>query len=480
MSKVLSNETIRERMVEWRNLKKLHKADRQRIVILEYQLKEVRSENKELRSLVGEVLEQNQKLSIRVEELQIKVFGKKKNKDDNNDDTPPKKLLRLRSTDSYKRPIPKKEDITKTKYYKLSKCSCGQKLQRKRIKEYYEEDIVLPRKKVTHHKVEQGYCNCCRGWQSAKSLPSAKVILGSTIQNYTCYSNTVLRLTYSQIQEHLNEVFQLFISEGEITKILERKAISHKEDYTKLKAKIQGESVIHMDETTTKIRDGDGYTAYTWLMQGKESDEVLFDIGKTRGGGNATHLLGDSLAVGVTDDYGVYKNIFSNHQLCWAHLHRKLRDLATSSVLDEKIHSHCREIYEKESEIYSEVRRLSNRDDLSDKQRTFWITKLSKELEILAEPHKLDPHKLQTYKQTLSRNIYKYLTCIRLPNVPCDNNQAERSLRHVVLKRKISFGHISKKGAETTSILMSIFMTIKNRIKGTNQGFFETYANFAV
>ena len=103
-------------------------------------------------------------------------------------------------------------------------------------------------------------------------------------------------------------------------------------------------------------------------------------------------------------------------------------------------------------------------------------------------PSEHDPKKLRTYKETLKSNIPKYLTCIRYPGVSPDNNQAERSLRHVVIKRKTSFGHTSKRGALTMSVLMSICMTIKNRMKdtdrsmgsGQDQSFFEAYVGFEV
>jgi transposase len=177
---------------------------------------------------------------------------------------------------------------------------------------------------------------------------------------------------------------------------------------------------------------------------------------------------------------GVYKNLFNEHQLCWAHLHRKLRDLATSNVLAPATLRHCQAVYATESAIYANIRQLADRDDLEIKERAQLVESFTTELTELATPHELDPHKLVTYKQTLAKNIPHYLTCIRLPNVPCDNNQAERSLRHVVLKRKTSFGCISQKGARTMSILMSVCLTVRNRIRETGEGFFVGYARFSV
>ena len=45
------------------------------------------------------------------------------------------------------------------------------------------------------------------------------------------------------------------------------------------------------------------------------------------------------------------------------------------------------------------------------------------------------------------------------PDVPSDNNPAERSLRHVVISRKISGGTRSERGTERKMTLASIFGT---------------------
>ena len=52
---------------------------------------------------------------------------------------------------------------------------------------------------------------------------------------------------------------------------------------------------------------------------------------------------------------------------------------------------------------------------------------------------------------------------VKSPEVPADNNFAERSLRPTVIARKISFGSHSEKGLETREILMTIMHTAKCR-----------------
>lgn len=471
---------INKRMVELRNLRKLYEDQRIQNIKLRAENKELKLSVQDLTKTVAELMDRLAKLELRNEELLVMTFGKKREQKDYTGPTDPPSPPKLRTSDSYARTVPLLEDVTKTEYHTLASCPCGRDFKKTREKEYFVEDIVLPQKQVTRHLVTQGYCSLCRSWVSATKLPTTKVSLGDTLQTYVCYSATILRLSYAQTIDHLREVFHLHISQGEIAYILHKRAQYHEADYEALKTKVRQAPVIHLDETSDRVRDGDGYSAYTWLMQGKQTSEVVLAMGQTRGGGNAIELVGDSEAVGVTDDYGVYKNLFQEHQLCWAHLHRKLRDLATSSVLETDVLTHCQDVYRTESAIYASIRQLANRDDLTDQQRTLLTEKFTTELTELALAHELDPHKLVTYKQTLTKNIPQYLTCIRLSNVPCDNNQAERSLRHIVLKRKTSFGCITEKGARTMSILMSVCLTVRNRIRETGQGFFAGYAGFSV
>ena len=49
------------------------------------------------------------------------------------------------------------------------------------------------------------------------------------------------------------------------------------------------------------------------------------------------------------------------------------------------------------------------------------------------------------------------------PEVPSDNNHAERQIRPAVIVRKNSYTHSSEEGTETEAVLMSVFRTLKQR-----------------
>jgi hypothetical protein len=69
--------------------------------------------------------------------------------------------------------------------------------------------------------------------------------------------------------------------------------------------------------------------------------------------------------------------------------------------------------------------------------------------------------------ERLSKRLAQYsnetLTFLLHPNVPANNNHAERQTRFAVIMRKNYFGNRSLRGAETQAILMSVFRTCQLR-----------------
>lgn len=293
-------------------------------------------------------------------------------------------------------------------------------------------------------------------------LPKSKVILGANVKKYACYLSVIERLSFQQIQNLLNDTYRIEISQGEISKILEQESIHLRPAYERLKESIRGEPGIHLDETGWRLFS-DKDKSFSWVMSGAQSKESVFLVGENRGGGNARNLIGENYEGAIiSDDYGAYKK-FGNHQLCWAHLIRKFRDLASTEELNESQIDYCRKEYQKLCLIYSDIRdnrRIETREEF--KKRLFDFSEIKSE----------DPAKMIRLKTTLRKNIPNYLTCLKDPNIPMTNNQAERALRHLVLKRKISFGSFGKRTAENLAVLLSVMLSLKQKF---GKNFFQEY-----
>lgn len=456
----------------------------------------LKNENSKLREHVDILKEENrdfkeklEKAMLYIEELQKYVFrGKKKDdnkKDDNDKNNKLSGVSAKRSAGSYRRPIPSSDEITNFKEHSISHCpDCNNELSKIKLLEFFEEDIIpimewFERlKKVTRIRIATGYCDKCKKRYSAIPIPKQKVSIGENVKQLIAFQCTVQQLSHSQIRDFLESHLHFQMSTGEIAHILSQQALKLKPAFDDLIKSIRQGLGAHMDETGYKIAFPDEFSGnYAWVITSMEkgNTNAVFMLGKNRGKANAVNLLGDDYqGIGVTDDYPAYANIFkeNKHALCWAHPHRKFRDLKNSDSLEKKKKKQCEYFYGQFAKLYNEVMEINQTDFVAEKRMKSKKILMSRFEEIL-KPNKNDPIKLRTIKNTMLEKKEKYFICITEPNIPTDNNKAERSLRHLVIKRKKSFGSKTPKGAQVMSILYSVAMSLWWKSK---KDFFKSYA----
>lgn len=456
----LSPKEINRRMVQWRNDRALEPQRKRRIEELEQRCARLERENAEKDFII-------EKLLLRVEQLEIMVFGRKKKKSKDHDDLPPASSGTLegpsRSAASYRRAIPKQEDITDQIRHFLRTCpDCGHALHRRERVTRFVEDIPLAKKIVIEQTIERGFCHHCGKVKSAMPITSQHCTLGPNVRLYVLFAVTVLGQTFEKIKTHLEMLHRLSVSDGELAVIIREghcKLLPAMED---IERKIRKSPAAHYDETSYPVQRGEQGN-YAWVKTSSNGPETVFRLGRTRGKGNAIELRGPpSDQVGVSDDYGAYDALFKNHALCWAHPLRKFRDLAKSSALSLEHHDQCLTFYEKFCALERAVA-LTLTASLSDCERQKAAAKFAVEMDTLMMPDAIDPSLLAKLKNTFLNNREKYLTCLRIPGVPMTNNKAERSIRHLVIKRLLSFGSRSQKGAQAMQTIFSVLLTLRWR-----------------
>lgn len=445
----LSESEMQQRLVRLRNLEMLHTKARERIVVVERENKMLKQRIRELEEKDNEKNTKIEALAFQLEQIKIKVFGKKPQKER----IVLKQEVKERATVSYQRPIP--QNITETKEHPISVCNhCDQPLAKKSMKVFFEEDVPLPIQKIViRHEVEVGYCKACKRQSNGYPIPSKKTVLGSHVIKYVCLLSISNRLPHAQIKDHLKDVFDLDLSMGEIGNMLQESADDLRPEYERLKVSVMSQEATHYDETSWKLQK-EGKGEYAWVATGTENNDVVFSMGQSRGKGNVEEL--GVAKIGITDDYGAYKKIFAEHQLCWAHPQRKMRDVAESKEIETGKREQCKNNYIRFSKLYARIVKSRGQTLSAYLKRTF-----KAKFDRIAEFNALDPTPLSKIKDALRKNKEKYFTFLAHPNIPIDNNKAERSLRHLVIKRKISFGSKTQRGADTTAILASVILSLK-------------------
>jgi hypothetical protein len=443
------DQEIKKRLIRLSNLERLHAVARKRIVFLEKENKQLRQRIKELEDKNNDQNTKIESMAFQLEQIKIKIFGKKPIVER----VARKREKKERDIFSYHRPIP--IHITETKSHPVGVCiHCHGILKHTRTKVFFEEDIPLPiQKSVIRHEVEVGYCNSCKRQSSGILIPSKKSILGESIKKYVCVLSIASRLSHNQIQEHLRDVFDVSVSIGEIGNILREESDNLRPEYEYLKHSVTSGIATHYDETGWKVQKEED-RKYGWVATNAENFDTVFLLGKNRGKGNIEDI---GLAhLGITDDYGAYRNTFPEHQLCWAHPQRKLRDLVESDEIPEEKKEYCKTTYEQFSHLYYKIRKR-----IGSEISPYLKTRFQNLFNQISESHSLDPTPLERIKKSLRKNTQQYFTFLKYPMIPIDNNKAERALRHLVIKRKISFGSKTQRGAETTSILASVILSLK-------------------
>lgn len=414
-------------------------------------------------------------LKLIVEELRRMVFGNKKptesgdtNESCEDTNTPDGQTKKRKAADrtkmSYRRAAPKDEEVTDTINHPLTHCpDCGTLLLKlKQIIRYTEDLANLTElsqllKTIEKHSIGSGYCPQCKSRKSARDISPQVSILGEHVKKFVCYLTVVMRLSFEQVRCFLSDTADLDISDGEITACLDEQAGKLTPERNRLLVKIRGAPGSHYDETGWKTPGGQG--DYCWIKRPTIGEETVFLMGRSRGKGNALELRGDiDNQTGISDDYAAYDNLFEDHQLCMSHPNRKLRDLSGAKTLSEEKREYCTKSYSAFSSLYQELEETLS----SEYHKPIWLQKRKaymKRLKEIALITEHDPEKLKAIKQSLTQNAEKYFTCLTKPGIPADNNKAERGLRHIVLKRKSSYGSKSQKGADTMSILCSTLLS---------------------
>lgn len=242
--------------------------------------------------------------------------------------------------------------------------------------------------------------------------------------------------------------------------------------YKELEKEITESKVLHADETTHRMMEGDKNK--NWYLWGFSNHKTsYFELHGTRSGDVASEILSDSLCEYLMSDvfsgYGKavkdsnlvriaknkpkIKNIYCN-----AHARRKFKEAEDRFPEESKFFvDQYKEIYRLEKEIKGKPpdKILENRAKM---EPYFAAMKEYVIANIGAYSLKSSIGKAMNY---FLKNFEGFTHFQKIADLPIDNNLQERLLRNPVIGRKTWYGTHSKRGAKTAAIMFSIVETCK-------------------
>lgn len=332
--------------------------------------------------------------------------------------------------------------------------------------EHIQEDIVLvPRPVVTRYVHEQAFCTQCR---RPVVLVAADEILqapiGPVAKATAMYLRYEIGIPYRKVAELFKALFGLSFVPASLVGFDQKAAKLGEPIYADLREKLRMSDVVHADETSWH---NDGVGHHVWY--GGNEDLAFFHIDRHRSAEVAKSIFGENFAgTLVRDRYAAYNGIGTNWQACLAHIITTVREIKREHALlpqpeqDKYVDSFTSRVKDFFSKACETGQNLKS--GILSKKAALKIEKLFlKDLtNICQQPLQFKP--AETLRKFLvgpeQKNLFTFL---RIPGVPATNNQAEQSLRKMVIFRKVCFGTRSDKGLKTHSILPSLVQTAKRQ-----------------
>ena len=328
----------------------------------------------------------------------------------------------------------------------------------------HEIDTVVTVDVTAHNAIEVRECPLHGGVKTG-SFPEnikATVQYGKNLQAMVVAFNTVGAVSINRTHEILSSVFNIPLATGTIKNMVTRCAESLKDTYERIRLKMTMLGLVHCDETGSRV---DGKTC--WVHVASDQDYTYLTISQKRGqiGMDAADVLPHVRGIIVHDCWGSYwKYQDVTHAICCAHLLRELNGVIenhpeqTWSVRFKKLLLDMKKVRDKAL--------LSEEDEVSyyhrhkfDKEYDAIIKTAYEENPLPETPAKKRGRKKKSKVLNLICRLdnYKESVCLFIKNlcVPFDNNQAERDLRMVKVKTKVSGCFRSEEGAQEYLTIMS-------------------------
>jgi hypothetical protein len=340
---------------------------------------------------------------------------------------------------------------------------CGTALSGGTVKRTREViDLVPGTVEIVEHVVMERRCTQCQRRVVPPLDLSEQVVgqqrLGITLLALIVTLREAGRLPVEMIQWYLATLHGLELSVGAIIAASRQVAQAGASEIAQTRERVRASPLVQADETGWRQN---GKNGYIWTFS---TPTARYFVYGGRDKGMVDQVLGDAFAgVLVSDFYKAYDHVRTSKQRCWAHLLRDAHDLRKQHPKDARVQTWVDDLHR----LYLDAVAFVATAPTDLLARATAAGGFDARLLALAQPSLADPTAPQ---HTLSKRIAQYLgellTFVREPDVPPDNNAAERSLRHLVTSRKISGGSRSPNGTDTKMALATLFGTW--RVQGAN------------
>lgn len=354
--------------------------------------------------------------------------------------------------------------------------SCGESLVNTPLQEWevrQVHDLPPIQMEVTQHQSEVKSCPNCgvvnRG-QFPKEVQQL-VQYGVNLQGLIVYLMELQLIPSQRVCQLLEEVFGVEVSEGTLYNVRARCFEALAASEVAIQSAISSAEVVHFDETGFRVKN------QLWWLHVACSESLTFYFVHSKRGQLALNEMGilpNFRGVAVHDGFKSYANYEAVHSLCNAHHLRELVFIAQrySQEWAEQMITLLVKMKQQMEEAKAFGASALEPSVLAELEENYAdILKLGFDANPLQPIPDNQPKRRGPPKQTPAKNLLERLQSqqdqvlrfLHNFDVPFDNNQAERDLRMMKLKQKISGCFRSQDGARMFCRIRGYLSTLRKQ-----------------
>jgi predicted RecB family nuclease len=293
-------------------------------------------------------------------------------------------------------------------------------------------------------------CSKCKHqFSSEQRLHNPPHKFGHALMSWCVYSNVACGLNMGRVEKSLEDVFGLAFNQSQFFRSKRYIMAPYQALCDEIFQRILESPVIHIDETTVRLRKQKGYV---WVMTTME--KVYYFYRPSREAAFLREMLARFSGVLISDFYTAYDSLKCEQQKCLVHLVRDIDDDLLKNPLDIELKGIAQEFGTLMREIIETVDRRGLKKRYLHKHKRSAV----RFLETVASASFLSSL-ANKYKKRFQKSGEKMFTFLDHDGVPWNNNNAEHAIKRFARYRRDADGRFTERSLQEYLVLATVLET---------------------
>jgi hypothetical protein len=267
--------------------------------------------------------------------------------------------------------------------------------------------------------------------------------------SWCVYSNVACGMNMGRVEKTLEDVFGLAFKKDQFSRSKRYVMALYRPLCDEILQSILGSSVLHVDETTVRLRKQKGYV---WVLT--TTDKVYYFYKPSREAAFLQEMLAKFSGVLVSDFYTAYDSLKCEQQKCLVHLVRDIDDDVLKNPLDIELQG----IAQKFGTLLREVIETVDKCGLKSRYLRRHKPSVSRFLKEVTSTDFLSPL-ANKYKKRFQKSGGKMFTFLDHDGVPWNNNNAEHAIKRFAKYRRDADGRFTERSLQEYLVLATVLET---------------------